>query len=147
MHRPSAALPGIVAVNDLNGQHASQRTVRRSSIWPLIICADRTTLCNLRALTLQAATAGTAASGVVVALLRVIAKAAGGATYETLRAATTAYFAIAIATCTLTVLLYARGLRRLPLYQRCIKQAQMADLHAVCTSLCASGCLHPLHII
>jgi Nucleoside transporter len=91
---------------------------------------------------MQAATAGTAASGVIVALLRVIAKAAAGSTFSALRAATAVYFAVAIAACVATALLYAYHLQRLPLYRHYKERAaaaQLVDVAAASREVRGSG--------
>ena len=90
---------------------------------------------------MQAATAGTAASGVIVALLRVMAKAAGGGRFEALRAATAAYFSVALAVCAAAAALYSCHLRRLPLYIKCKREALIAYLEVRIARCCSNWCL------
>ena len=63
-------------------------------------------------------------------MLRVVAKAAGGTALPSLRVATMAYFAVAIAACAGTAAMYALWLRRLPLYLECKREAAHAAADA-----------------
>ena len=75
---------------------------------------------------MQAVTAGTAASGVIVTALRIVAKAAGGETLASKRAATIAFFLVTLLICVATLALYWLHLRRLPVYVEHTKAAAAA---------------------
>ena len=59
---------------------------------------------------------GTAASGVLIALLRIATKATGGETFASLRGAALLYFGLASAYVLVALLLYAYYFTRLPVY-------------------------------
>lgn len=77
--------------------------------------------------------------------LRIVAKAAGGETFASKRAATIAYFLVTILICIATLALYWLHLRRLPVYIEHTKAAAAARAEVRTASLRASSILPQTH--